>query len=161
MEPGVRVHHADHRDIREIQPLRDHLSAEEDVHVPPRHALEDPVVRPLRARRVEVHPRDPRRRKPQTHEMLELLGAEPPHALGLVATLAAGARNRLLVPAVMAAEGGWRLVDRERDGAMGAGRHVAAVRSEEHTSELQSLAYLVCRLLLEKKKKKRKKVLTI
>src|SRR5687767_15264228 len=36
--------------------------------------------------------------------------------------------------------------------------HVAVIalvdRSEEHTSELQSLAYLVCRLLLEKKKKK-------
>src|SRR5687767_15330225 len=29
-------------------------------------------------------------------------------------------------------------------------------RSEEHTSELQSLAYLVCRLLLEKKKKQKK-----
>src|SRR2546425_6682115 len=29
----------------------------------------------------------------------------------------------------------------------------SATRSEEHTSELQSLAYLVCRLLLEKKKK--------
>src|SRR2546425_3814006 len=29
---------------------------------------------------------------------------------------------------------------------------VAGQRSEEHTSELQSLAYLVCRLLLEKKK---------
>src|SRR2546425_8873252 len=29
-------------------------------------------------------------------------------------------------------------------------------RSEEHTSELQSLAYLVCRLLLEKKKKHRR-----
>src|SRR2546425_4008425 len=28
-------------------------------------------------------------------------------------------------------------------------------RSEEHTSELQSLAYLVCRLLLEKKKRHR------
>src|SRR2546425_5457751 len=28
----------------------------------------------------------------------------------------------------------------------------AAMRSEEHTSELQSLAYLVCRLLLQKKK---------
>src|SRR3989441_2618083 len=28
----------------------------------------------------------------------------------------------------------------------------AQARSEEHTSELQSLAYLVCRLLLEKKK---------
>src|SRR5437762_9478189 len=30
------------------------------------------------------------------------------------------------------------------------------LRSEEHTSELQSPMYLVCRLLLEKKKKKRK-----
>src|SRR2546425_5382680 len=29
-----------------------------------------------------------------------------------------------------------------------------AIRSEEHTSELQSLAYLVCRLLLEKKKQR-------
>src|SRR5262245_66195408 len=33
----------------------------------------------------------------------------------------------------------------------------AASRSEEHTSELQSLRHLVCRLLLEKKKKKKKK----
>src|SRR2546425_8815557 len=31
--------------------------------------------------------------------------------------------------------------------------HRRGMRSEEHTSELQSLAYLVCRLLLEKKKK--------
>src|SRR5687767_4893405 len=31
---------------------------------------------------------------------------------------------------------------------------LAGLRSEEHTSELQSLAYLVCRLLLEKKKQK-------
>src|SRR5205814_7335685 len=30
-----------------------------------------------------------------------------------------------------------------------------ATRSEEHTSELQSLRHLVCRLLLEKKKKKK------
>src|SRR5437879_11044830 len=31
------------------------------------------------------------------------------------------------------------------------------MRSEEHTSELQSPMYLVCRLLLEKKKKQKKK----
>src|SRR5687767_15598974 len=31
--------------------------------------------------------------------------------------------------------------------------HQVIDRSEEHTSELQSLAYLVCRLLLEKKKR--------
>src|SRR2546425_10246216 len=36
----------------------------------------------------------------------------------------------------------------------GAGLELLSERSEEHTSELQSLAYLVCRLLLEKKKKR-------
>src|SRR2546425_8001969 len=45
-----------------------------------------------------------------------------------------------------------------RDLVAGLGHEPIAVasaedRSEEHTSELQSLAYLVCRLLLEKKKK--------
>src|SRR5947199_7944349 len=34
------------------------------------------------------------------------------------------------------------------------GRRAILFRSEEHTSELQSLRHLVCRLLLEKKKKK-------
>src|SRR2546425_8890669 len=37
---------------------------------------------------------------------------------------------------------------------MTAGWGFGELRSEEHTSELQSLAYLVCRLLLEKKKKR-------
>src|SRR5687767_15336243 len=37
----------------------------------------------------------------------------------------------------------------------------SSTRSEEHTSELQSLAYLVCRLLLEKKKKKTCRMLTL
>src|SRR3989441_2681335 len=39
-------------------------------------------------------------------------------------------------------------------GAAPAAREPRPGRSEEHTSELQSLAYLVCRLLLEKKKNK-------
>src|SRR5437762_6128574 len=37
-------------------------------------------------------------------------------------------------------------------GSLGAGVDVLFYRSEEHTSELQSPMYLVCRLLLEKKK---------
>src|ERR1041384_8593624 len=41
--------------------------------------------------------------------------------------------------------------ERQIEGAPGREHH----RSEEHTSELQSLAYLGCRLLLEKKKKRR------
>src|SRR3712207_6987078 len=38
-------------------------------------------------------------------------------------------------------------------GGLGAMFFVLVLRSEEHTSELQSRQYLVCRLLLEKKKK--------
>src|SRR2546425_497904 len=52
-----------------------------------------------------------------------------------------------LVPAALAAA--------ELAGASGRDVLEAYVRSEEHTSELQSLAYLVCRLLLEKKKNSR------
>src|SRR3712207_7746510 len=38
-------------------------------------------------------------------------------------------------------------------GLVGGGRRCSLPRSEEHTSELQSRQYLVCRLLLEKKKR--------
>src|SRR5258708_23950904 len=38
------------------------------------------------------------------------------------------------------------------------GKHASGLRSEEHTSELQSPDHLVCRLLLEKKKKKSRKL---
>src|SRR5687767_15528519 len=48
--------------------------------------------------------------------------------------------------------GGDRVAQRRVAGAAGRDDDEPA-RSEEHTSELQSLAYLVCRLLLEKKKK--------
>src|SRR2546425_1300668 len=57
-----------------------------------------------------------------------------------------------------------QLGGRGRAPRVGARRHAAAPstdprgrspRSEEHTSELQSLAYLVCRLLLEKKKNRK------
>src|SRR2546425_3342342 len=44
------------------------------------------------------------------------------------------------------------LDDFDEDGILNDG-DLNGQRSEEHTSELQSLAYLVCRLLLEKKKK--------
>src|SRR5690606_41886167 len=49
-----------------------------------------------------------------------------------------------------------RLADRPdvHDRLLRIGKRVAVVRSEEHTSELQSRENLVCRLLLEKKKKK-------
>src|SRR2546422_4769939 len=44
-----------------------------------------------------------------------------------------------------------RSTDSVLDVGCGAGRVAAVLRSEEHTSELQSRLHLVCRLLLEKK----------
>src|SRR5205823_14145161 len=46
----------------------------------------------------------------------------------------------------------FRLLGREAHALGVPSRTFQSHRSEEHTSELQSLAYLVCRLLLEKKK---------
>src|SRR2546425_13107392 len=54
---------------------------------------------------------------------------------------------------VLAEAAGMCVVDALRGGGAQEGRRERGIRSEEHTSELQSLAYLVCRLLLEKKKK--------
>src|SRR5687767_12136570 len=53
----------------------------------------------------------------------------------------------------MAKEVGARLIVHTNEQAIADGTQ----RSEEHTSELQSLAYLVCRLLLEKKKKQKRR----
>src|SRR5205823_14628105 len=71
--------------------------------------------------------------------------------------------DRLPEPRCAGGDGGRRR--NRREGAAGGRRRrgerlslpvPGGHRSEEHTSELQSLAYLVCRLLLEKKKKNRK-----
>src|SRR5687768_17665934 len=51
--------------------------------------------------------------------------------------------------------GHWVAVVRELFEEVGV---LLCVRSEEHTSELQSRLHLVCRLLLEKKKKQKKKI---
>src|SRR5947199_8040585 len=45
------------------------------------------------------------------------------------------------------------MIDAQTAYNFGLVNHVYPARSEEHTSELQSLRHLVCRLLLEKKKK--------
>src|SRR5205814_9270629 len=46
----------------------------------------------------------------------------------------------------------WRLCRQNRTARARTVTRLALTRSEEHTSELQSLRHLVCRLLLEKKK---------
>src|SRR3712207_8736833 len=67
--------------------------------------------------------------------------------------------GRQVLPAYGRTNGGWDealvapVADSSRLLGLGVGAY-ALGRSEEHTSELQSRQYLVCRLLLEKKKKK-------
>src|SRR5258707_1947424 len=56
----------------------------------------------------------------------------------------------------MPVEDGYATLKRNRGTMARAGLGPFPFRSEEHTSELQSRQYLVCRLLLEKKKKNRK-----
>src|SRR3712207_7747092 len=69
-------------------------------------------------------------------------------------------RSRDRAPAAARlAPGGFRALRgdarRRRDGPLHHRPRPRPQRSEEHTSELQSRQYLVCRLLLEKKKTKR------
>src|SRR5438445_6416285 len=69
-------------------------------------------------------------------------------ALPISHAAAAGSRN------------GLRKRQKDRQGAAVARGHAHCGRSEEHTSELQSRQYLVCRLLLEKKNKNNQHDLT-
>src|SRR5437899_8678214 len=63
-----------------------------------------------------------------------------------------GASRAAARPASVAAPGGTAGRDESPEHFAA---HREVLRSEEHTSELQSLRHLVCRLLLEKKKKKK------
>src|SRR5439155_9365962 len=62
-------------------------------------------------------------------------------------------RERVLAPGVA-------VVVRDRGGQVDQALEVDEVRSEEHTSELQSRGHLVCRLLLEKKNFNLERLLT-
>src|SRR5687767_15648909 len=70
-------------------------------------------------------------------------------------TLPAGFTDELVAnvgaPTALAFTPDGRLLITTQPGQLRVYQNGALVRSEEHTSELQSLAYLVCRLLLEKK----------
>src|SRR5258705_13942560 len=126
MQARLGVHDADDGAVGKVEPLRDHLRAQQDVDLAARNALQDVMMGPFARRRIEVHPRDPGAGIAQPDEVLELLRAEPAQALRRVAADSADLGDRLLVPAVVAPHAGWGVVYRERDSALRAPRHVAA-----------------------------------
>src|SRR3712207_2851810 len=75
---------------------------------------------------------------------IEMLPPAPPRKRGIIETERALAEAKLVDAETIEDAVSW-LHNKER---------MVVLRSEEHTSELQSRQYLVCRLLLEKKKKK-------
>src|SRR2546425_2010906 len=95
-----------------------------------------------------------RARANDTETACRLIGRNPDCAPGAGAVTETGidsaSANRTTAKTVTAAKASGIPPSPRRPNAIGG---ATAMRSEEHTSELQSLAYLVCRLLLEKKKK--------
>src|SRR2546425_7730519 len=77
-----------------------------------------------------------------------LFRSELRHDVGARVLLLDGVGERALAPVGHVRDGAFPV-----PGQLGVELFEFLVRSEEHTSELQSLAYLVCRLLLEKKKR--------
>src|SRR2546425_3134049 len=79
-----------------------------------------------------------------------------PKGLGIVTTQAApqaiGPYSQAVVVDATVYTAGQIALDPQTGEVVGKTAAEQTERSEEHTSELQSLAYLVCRLLLEKKK---------
>ena len=126
MEPCVGIHDAHDRHVRKIEPLCDHLGAEQDVDRAGGHALEHAVMRPLGAGGVQIHAGNASLGESQTDEVLQLLRAEAPHPVGRLTAVVADGGDRLFVAAVVAAERRRRLVDRECDRAARAIAYTAA-----------------------------------
>src|SRR5436189_3565487 len=88
-------------------------------------------------------------RRPSVASLPAAVTIPPIHARNVPSIHQMGRYHHVLPPPIASHVQGYALKGRSSTISM-------ALRSEEHTSELQSPMYLVCRLLLEKKKEKKK-----
>src|ERR1700737_2112927 len=127
IDSNIGVDDSHQSDIRKIQSLGDHLSSEQDVDFARRHPIENSGVRPLPARRIEIHTGNPGAGKSLAQQSLHLLSAKP----ALLEVSAAAARTIrpriLLVQAVMADQTLGIAVMSERNAAVRTGCDGSAV----------------------------------
>src|SRR6185312_1672009 len=127
IDTDVGVDHSDKRNVRKIQSLRDHLRTEQDVDLTRAYAIQDLRVRPLSRRRVDIHARNPRRRKALADQTFHLLRAESAASQRCSTATIAHTLRLLLMHAVMTDQSLRRAMIRESNAAVGARRDVAAV----------------------------------
>src|SRR5687767_14544229 len=72
IDPDVGVDDRNECHVRKVEPLRDHLRAEQNVDLPVPDAVENHGMRPLVTRSVDIHARDPRAGEPLAEEALDL-----------------------------------------------------------------------------------------
>ena len=99
----VGVDHAHERHARKVEPLGDHLGAEQDVGFAPGEAVEQPVVGAAAARGVEVHAEHAGLRKQRLQRFFDALRADAQRFERRRAALPTGAGVSCSVATVVAA----------------------------------------------------------
>ena len=126
LEHRVGGDNADHRHVRKVEALGDHLGAYQNPCLAPAELPDDALVRVLLARGVVVHAQHRDVREEALHFLLHALRARAEVLDVLAPALRADRRDSLLLPAVVAAQRVFRAVVRHGDVALGAGDGVAA-----------------------------------
>src|SRR5277367_6811395 len=131
MQREVGVDDTDERDVRKMQPLRDHLRADEDVNLARAKITEHFPVIILALHRVGVHALDARLRKKFRERLLDFLRARAGKTnCGIFAFLIrANERNFFDLAADVAGEFLFLPVKREREAAIRAIANVTALRT--------------------------------
>src|SRR5205814_4328162 len=129
IDAHVSVHHPHERDVRKIESLGDHLRPEQNVDFTCCYTIENAGMRPLAARRVNIHSRHPRSRKSLAQKTLDLLRAKST-LLEVSSPAARAVGPRLFLVQTVVTDQALRIaMQRERDAAVRTGRHRPAIHA--------------------------------
>ena len=135
VQQRVRREHADRGHVREVVALRDHLRADEALHGPGPHRVDDRVRPAAPARGVAVEHRARHAREPLGEALGHALGAGADGFEDAAAALRTAQRSRRALAAVVADEPPALLVHRARDAAPAAAEVLAALAAQEERRE--------------------------